>query len=47
MYQFFLNAEDSKVIEYLKKLTFLTKKKSKKLKRNISPVQKIEMLIKL
>ncbi len=26
MYQFFLNAEDSKVIEYLKKLTFLSKK---------------------
>ena len=25
MYQFFLNAEDSKVIEYLKKLTFLSK----------------------
>ena len=25
MYQFFLNAEDSKVIEYLKKLTFLTR----------------------
>ena len=26
MYQFFLNSEDSKVIEYLKKLTFLSKK---------------------
>ena len=25
MYQFFLNAEDSKIIEYLKKLTFLSK----------------------
>ena len=31
MYQFFLNAEDSKVIEYLKKLTFLSKEEIEEL----------------
>ena len=33
MYQFFLNAEDSKVIEYLKKLTFLPIEEIKELER--------------
>ena len=33
MYQFFLNAEDSKVIEYLKKLTFLTKEEIEEIEK--------------
>ncbi len=33
MYQFFLNAEDSKVIEYLKKLTFLSVEEIEELER--------------
>lgn len=33
MYQFFLNSEDSKVIEYLKKLTFLTKEEIEELEK--------------
>ena len=39
MYQFFLNAEDSKVIEYLKKLTFLSKEEIEALEvsNNIEP----------
>ncbi len=39
MYQFFLNAEDSKVIEYLKKLTFLSVEKIEELekKHNAAP----------
>ena len=39
MYQFFLNAEDSKVIEYLKKLTFLSKEEIEDLeqKHNLCP----------
>lgn len=39
MYQFFLNAEDVKVIEYLKKLTFLSKEEIEKLeqKHNENP----------
>ncbi|MDD3392456.1 MAG: tyrosine--tRNA ligase [Bacilli bacterium] len=35
MYQFFLNAEDSKVIEYLKKLTFLSKEEIEKLEDSL------------
>lgn len=34
MYQFFLNAEDSKVIEYLKKLTFLSKEEIEALEKS-------------
>ena len=34
MYQFFLNAEDSKVIEYLKKLTFLNKEEIEALEKS-------------
>lgn len=34
MYQFFLNAEDSKVIEYLKKLTFLSKEEIEVLEKS-------------
>ena len=33
MYQFFLNAEDEKVIEYLKKLTFLSKEEIEELEK--------------
>jgi len=33
MYQFFLNAEDSKVIEYLKKLTFLSREEIEKIEK--------------
>ncbi len=33
MYQFFLNAEDSKVIEYLKKLTFLTREEIEEIEK--------------
>ncbi len=34
MYQFFLNSEDTKVIDYLKKLTFLSKTEIEKLEEN-------------
>lgn len=34
MYQFFINSEDSKVIDYLKKLTFLTKEEIEKLEES-------------
>ncbi len=34
MYQFFLNSEDSKVIEYLKKLTFLSREEIETLEKN-------------
>ena len=35
MYQFFLNAEDTKVIDYLKKLTFLSKEKIEELEKSL------------
>ena len=35
MYQFFLNAEDTKVIDYLKKLTFLSKEQIEELEKSL------------
>ena len=35
MYQFFLNSEDSKVIDYLKKLTFLSKEEIEELEQSL------------
>ena len=35
LYQYFINAEDEKVIEYLKKLTFLTKEEIEKLEASL------------
>lgn len=36
LYQYFINAEDDKVIEYLKKLTFLTKEEIEELEKSLN-----------
>ena len=43
MYQFFINSEDSKVIDYLKFLTFLSKEEIEELEKAIEDVEAKEV----